>query len=201
MTHFQQQINLSKNVETIEPIILNQEDDEVVKEKMLLLRINRLPEEIQRIVEEFSPVVKEQRFLSKYEYVKKWVIENTDRIMDLVSGWPKQCIGIALNRIMKNNEPSEKMYGYVKGHPTYLTITSTRMLDIINYFIFDAANNKFKKNKNKKNLFPYYKKLYGTCKQLEEFDTMIKIHQKKKRKEQRDKSKEKNKRKLESVVI
>ena len=52
-----------------------------INEKILLARINKLPECLQTLIGEFSQVVAEQRYLVKYEFFDRWIVENTERIM------------------------------------------------------------------------------------------------------------------------
>jgi len=88
-----------------------------INEKILLARINKLPECLQTLIGEFSPVVAEQRYLVKYEFFDKWIVENTERIMSLIEGWTKPHVGFVLNRIIQLGSPD--FDGYLKGKRCY----------------------------------------------------------------------------------
>ena len=91
--------------------------NEVLQELALLARIDYLPEVIQILVGEFSPVVAQQKMLAKLEFFDRWVIENTGRIMGLVEGWSKPHVGFVLNSIIQLKEP--EFDGYLKGEHCY----------------------------------------------------------------------------------
>lgn len=92
-------------------------ENEVLEERALLSRVDRLPYFLQRLVGEFSPVVTEQRALVKYEFFDKWIVENTERIMSLIEGWTKPHVGYVLNRIIQLESPD--FDGYLKGQTCY----------------------------------------------------------------------------------
>jgi len=92
-------------------------ENEILEERVLLARINRLPYFLQRLVGEFSPVVENQKSLVKYEFFDRWIIENTERIMGLIEGWSKPQIGYVLNSIIQLAEPG--FTGYLKGKTCY----------------------------------------------------------------------------------
>jgi hypothetical protein len=93
------------------------EEKEVLEERILLARVNLLPEFLQMLVGEFSPVVKEQRSLVKYEFFDRWLNENTQRVMDLIEGWTKPQVGFVLNSIIRLSEPY--FDSYLKGNICY----------------------------------------------------------------------------------
>jgi hypothetical protein len=93
------------------------EANEALEERILLARVDRLPNVLQRLVGEFSVVVKEQMALVKLEFFDRWVIENTGRIMGLVEGWTKPHVGFVLNSIIQLEYPN--FDGYLKGEPCY----------------------------------------------------------------------------------
>ena len=92
-------------------------ENEILEERLLLARIDRLPYFLQLLIGEFSPVVTEQRALVKYEFFDKWIIENTERIMGLIEGWSKVHVGYVLNSIINLAEP--EFTGYLKGQHCY----------------------------------------------------------------------------------
>ena len=92
-------------------------ENEILEERLLLARIDRLPYFLQRLIGEFSPIVIKQKFLVKYNFFDKWIIENTERIMGLIEGWTKQHIGYVLNSIIRLEEPN--FDGYLKGQTCY----------------------------------------------------------------------------------
>ena len=93
------------------------EETEILKEQILLARIDRLPYFLQILVGEFSPVVAQQRAMAKYEFFDTWLNENTDRIMDLIENWTKPQIGFVLNSIIRLAEPY--FDSYLKGNICY----------------------------------------------------------------------------------
>jgi hypothetical protein len=93
------------------------EEKEVLEEQILLAHIKQLPEFLQMLVGDFSPVVEEQKALVKYEFFDRWLNENTHRIMDLLEGWTKPQIGFVLNSIIQLKEPD--FDGYLKGESCY----------------------------------------------------------------------------------
>ena len=93
------------------------EEKEVLEEKTLLARINRLPEFLQMLVADFSPIILEQKRLVKFEFFDSWIIANTQRIMDLIEGWTKLQVGFVLNSIIRLKEPD--FDGYLKGESCY----------------------------------------------------------------------------------
>ena len=109
------------------------EEKEVLEERILLVRINCLPTDIQRLVADFSPVVKEQRALVKYEFFDAWLNENTDRIMGLLEGWTKPQVGFVLNSIIQLGSPN--FNGYLKGESCYQHWPATYMRKQIKVYI------------------------------------------------------------------
>ena len=109
------------------------EEKEVLEERLLLARINRLPEFLQMLVGEFSPVVKEQKALVKYEFFDRWLNENTEQIMGLVEGWSKPQVGFVLNSIIQLESPD--FDGYLKGSTCYQHWPATYMRKQIKVYI------------------------------------------------------------------
>jgi hypothetical protein len=109
------------------------EEKEVLEERLLLARVNRLPEFLQMLVGEFSPVVKEQKALFKYEFFDRWLNENTERIMSLIEGWTKPQVGFVLNSIIRLSEPY--FDGYLKGAICYQHWTAEYMRKQIKVYI------------------------------------------------------------------
>jgi len=89
----------------------------ILQKQILLARINRLPEFLQMLICDFSPVVIKQRALVKYEFFDRWIIENTQDIMNLMEGWTKPHIGYVLNSIIQLESPN--FDGYLKGKTVY----------------------------------------------------------------------------------
>ena len=85
------------------------------------------------LVGEFSPVVKEQKALVKYEFFDRWLNENTEQIMGLVEGWSKPQVGFVLNSIIRLSEPY--FDGYLKGEFCYQHWTATCMRKQIKVYI------------------------------------------------------------------
>jgi hypothetical protein len=109
------------------------EEKEVLEERILLARVNLLPEFLQMLVGEFSPVVKEQRALVKYEFFDRWLNENTQRVMDLIEGWTKPQVGFVLNSIIRLSEPY--FDGYLKGESCYQHWPATYLRKQIKVYI------------------------------------------------------------------
>jgi hypothetical protein len=108
-------------------------ENEVIEERLLLDRVNRLPYFLQRLIGEFSPVVEKQRALVKYEFFDRWIIENTERIMALIEGWTKPQIGYAINSIIQLAKPG--FTGYLKGNPCYQNWFTKTMRKDIKFYI------------------------------------------------------------------
>ena len=93
------------------------EASEILQEHLLLIRINGLPEEMQELIADFSPVVAAQKRLVKFEFFDTWLNQNTQRIMDLIDGWAKPQVGFVLNSIIKlENREFDR---YLKGTNLY----------------------------------------------------------------------------------
>ena len=93
------------------------EASEILQEHLLLIRINGLPEEMQELIADFSPVVAAQKCLVKFEFFDTWLNQNTARIMDLLDGWTKPQVGFVLNSIIQLETPD--FDGYLKGEGCY----------------------------------------------------------------------------------
>jgi hypothetical protein len=115
------------------------EEKEVLQEKILLARINLLPECLQMMVGQFSPVVVEQRAAVKYEFFDRWLNENTDRIMDLLGSWTKPHVGFVLNSIIRLEEPD--FNGYLKGNECYQHWDAKYMRKQIKVYISHRTRN------------------------------------------------------------
>lgn len=81
-------------------------ENEILEERILLARVNRLPYFLQRLVGEFSPVVSKERALVKYKFFDRWIIENTERIMGLIEEWTKTQVAFVLNSIIRLEKPN-----------------------------------------------------------------------------------------------
>jgi len=115
------------------------EEKEVLQEKILLARINLLPEFLQMLIGQFSPVVAQQRPVVKYEFFDRWLNENTDRIMDLLDGWTKPQVGFVLNSIIRLEEPD--FNGYLKGNACYQHWDAKYMRKQIKVYISHRTRN------------------------------------------------------------
>jgi len=115
------------------------EEKEVLEEKILLARINLLPEFLQMLIGQFSPVVAQQRPVVKYEFFDRWLNENTDRIMDLLDGWTKPQVGFVLNSIIRLEEPD--FNGYLKGNACYQHWDAKYMRKQIKVYISHRTRN------------------------------------------------------------
>jgi hypothetical protein len=87
------------------------------EEKILLARINQLPEFIQMLIGDFSPVVTQMRISIRFEFFDNWIIQNTNRVMGLIEGWSKPQVGFVLNSIIQLEMPG--FNGYLKGETCY----------------------------------------------------------------------------------
>jgi hypothetical protein len=108
-------------------------ETEILEERALLSRIDRLPYYLQMLIGEFSPVVAEQRPLVKYEFFDRWIIENTERIMGLLEGWSKPHLGFVLNSIIQLAHP--EFTGYLKGKTCYQHWTAKTMRKHVKVYI------------------------------------------------------------------
>lgn len=108
-------------------------ENEILEERALLSRVDRLPYFLQMLVGEFSPVVAHQKMLVKYEFFDRWIIENTKRIMGLIEGWTKPHVGLVLNGIIRLEEPN--FVGYLKGGYCYEGWTAKYMRKQIKVYI------------------------------------------------------------------
>ena len=115
------------------------EKNEIIKEQILLAQINRLPYFLQRLIGEFSPVVVEQKLLVKYNFFDKWIIKNTERIMELIEGWSKQHVGFVLNSIIQLEYPG--FNGYLKGESLYQGRDAKHMRKQIKVYISHRTEN------------------------------------------------------------
>jgi hypothetical protein len=103
------------------------------QERLLLNRIGELPEEIQRLIAEFSPIVAELKKKVKLYFFDTWLNENTDRIMHLVEGWTKPQVGFVLNSIICLEDPG--FDGYLKGECCYPNWSAAYMRKQIKVYI------------------------------------------------------------------
>jgi hypothetical protein len=115
-------------------------ENEILEERVLLARINRLPYFLQILVGEFSPFVSKERVLVKYNFFDSWIIENTERIMGLVEGWSKPQIGYVLNSIIQLEEP--EFAGYLKGQSVYKNTDTKYMRKLIKFYISHRTENR-----------------------------------------------------------
>jgi len=169
-------------------------ENEILEERALLSRIDRLPYFLQRLIGEFSPVVKKQKLLAKYEFFDRWIIENTERIMGLIEGWTKPHVGFVLNSIIRLEEPY--FDAYFEGEDCYQDTTAKCMRnqikvylkhlaikqrpDIIELYIGNRYN-KFVPCRVHPTFddFPTIR-VYGVYNAIEEYDTRLKMKKAKK---------------------
>jgi len=181
---------------------MNSTTEEKLFEKNLLARINCLPECIQRLVGEFSPVVAEQRVLVKFEFFDRWVIENTEHIMSLIEGWSKPHVGYVLNSIIQLESPD--FDGYLKGQTCYQHWDAKYMRKQIKVYISHRTEKMrpdILQDLRKQSTYIVHKfvpcrvnpafdecppiRVYGAYKAIEEYDTRIKLKMKKGKKSQK----------------
>jgi hypothetical protein len=171
-------------------------ENEILEERLLLARIDRLPYFLQRLIGEFSPFVVKQQFLVKYEYFDKWIIENQDRIIGLIEGWSKQHVGFVLNSIIQLEQPG--FDGYLKGGSVYQYWKANHMRKLIKIYIshrtekmrHDILTEYIINHKNRVihkfvpcQINPEFDKcppirIYGAYKAIEEYDTRLKMKKK-----------------------
>ncbi len=171
-------------------------ENEIIEERLLLARIDRLPYFLQRLIGEFSPFVIKQQFLVKYNFFDKWIIENTERIMDLIEGWSKQHVGFVLNSIIQLEYPNYD--GYLKGGSVYQDRKANHMRKLIKIYIshrtenmrMDILTEYLINHKNRVihkfvpcQINPEFDKcppirIYGAYKAIEEYDTRLKMKKK-----------------------
>ena len=111
----------------------NNSDSQINDESLLLNRIDSLPKEIQRLVADFSPVVKKLKENVKFELFDTWLNENTDRIMGLIEGWTKPQVGFVLNSIIRLEDPGSD--DYLKGESCYQNWPASYMRKQIKVYI------------------------------------------------------------------
>ena len=163
-----------------------------INEKILLARINKLPECLQTLIGEFSQVVAEQRYLVKYEFFDRWIVENTERIMSLIEGWTKPHVGFVLNRIIQLGSPD--FDGYLKGKTCYQHWDAKYMRKQIKVHISHRTKKERQdiiQDKRYEKTFIVHKfvpcrinpafdecppiRVYGAYKAIEEYDTRLKM--------------------------
>ena len=167
-------------------------ETEILEERALLNRIDKLPYFLQRLIGEFSPLVIKQRALVKYEFFDRWIIENQDRIIGLIEGWSKQHVGFVLNSIIQLEYPN--FDGYLKGQSVYQDRDANHMRKLIKVYIshrtekmrMDILTEYLINHKNRVihkfvpcQVNPEFDKcppirIYGAYKAIEEYDTRIK---------------------------
>jgi len=170
--------------------------NEILKEQILLAYIDCLPECLQRLIGQFSPVVIKQRALVKYEFFDKWIIDNTDHIMGLIEGWSKQHVGFVLNSIIQLEYPG--FNGYLKGGSVYQDRDAKHMRKLIKIYIshrtekmrHDILTEYLINHKTRVihkfvpcQVNPEFDKcppirIYGAYKAIEEYDTRLKMKKK-----------------------
>jgi len=167
-------------------------ENEILEERALLSRVDRLPYFLQRFIGEFSPIVAEQRALVKYEFFDRWIIENTERIMGLIEGWTKPQIGYVLNSIVQLAQP--EFTGFLKGRTCYQHWDAKYMRKLIKVYISHRTK------KMRPDILEYLRhqrtyivhefvpcrvnpafdectpiRVYGAYKAIEEYDTRMKM--------------------------
>jgi len=167
-------------------------ENEILEERILLARVNRLPYFLQRLVGEFSPVVSKERALVKYKFFDRWIIENTERIMGLVEEWTKTQVAFVLNSIIRLEKPNfdsclKGGYCYQHWNANYMRKqikfyishrTEKMRLDILKDLITDPRSyveHKFvpcQVNPAFDECPPI--RVYGAYKAIEEYDTRLK---------------------------
>jgi len=105
------------------------EETEILKERILLDMINRLPQDIKQYIATFSPIILTLKKQVKYDFFENWITENVERIFGILETWPKRHIGFVLNRILRLNHPDCNMY--LKGDHLYEHWTANHMRSLI----------------------------------------------------------------------
>jgi hypothetical protein len=105
------------------------EESEILKERILLNMINRLPQDIKQYIATFSPIILTLKKQVKYDFFENWITENVERIFGILETWPKRHIGFVLNRILRLNHPDCNMY--LKGDHLYQHWTASHMRSLI----------------------------------------------------------------------
>jgi len=159
------------------------------KEKMLLMRINCLPKDLNALIGEFSIAVKVHTELVKYFYLRTWVNENTNRIMGLIDGWSKEQVGIVLTNILKfESQPVGNVC--LKGNVCYKKITAKDMRVYIKNYIIRMSKPQFEQINNVTKIYPVFFvnfdkpkliQVFGAYKAIEECDTRLKMKKSKTR--------------------
>jgi hypothetical protein len=172
-------------------------ENEILEERALLSRVERLPYFLQLLIGEFSQVVTEQRALVKYEFFDNWIIENTERIMGLIESWTKPHVGLVLNSILQLEYPGFK--GFLKGGSLYQYRDAKHMRKQIKVYIShrtkemrpDILTEYLINHKNRVvhkfvpcQVNPAFDecppiRVYGAYKAIEEYDTRMKMKRQK----------------------
>jgi hypothetical protein len=171
-------------------------ENEILEERALLNRIDRMPYFLQRLIGEFSPVVVKQKVLVKYNFFDKWIIENTDRIMGLIEGWSKQHVGFVLNSIIQLEYPNYD--GYIKGGYCYEGWTAKYMRKQVKVYISHRTKEMrpdILEDLRHQSTYMVHKfvpcqvnpafdecppiRVYGAYKAIEEYDTRLKMKKRK----------------------
>ena len=71
----------------------------------LLGLIRELPEELRRMIGSYSHHVKNQKSLLRIKFYDTWFTANKSRITNLLKGWSKAKLGVALTNIRSPNNP------------------------------------------------------------------------------------------------
>jgi hypothetical protein len=143
------------------------EEDEIIQEHLLLVRIAGLPKEIQSMVSAFSPVVRKLKIQIKAEFFEGWLNENRDRIMGLIDGWSKQQISAILNSMIRFKNRAA-LPGYFIGISSYRQWPKEYMSKIIKSYI----NQRTWPLPTVDECPPI--RIWGACKAIEECDARMK---------------------------
>lgn len=142
------------------------EEDEIIQEHLLLVRIDGLPKEIQSMVSAFSPVVRKLKIQIKAEFFEGWLNENRDRIMGLIDGWSKQQMSTVLNSIVQFKNAGSN--DYFIGISSYMQWPLEYMSKIIKYYL----NNRTYQNPTIDECPSI--RVWGSCKAIEKCDSRFK---------------------------
>jgi len=134
---------------------LLKEEQEILEEKQLLTRINRLPEDVQRYIGNFSPVIMKLKRQVKYEFFDAWVTQNVERIISILETWTKKHVGFILNRILQLKDPDTEMY--IQGDHLYKHWSAGHMRCLI---ILEISNRCRKPFQDRYQLLPKYSYAY-----------------------------------------
>jgi hypothetical protein len=79
---------------------------DVLQTHIMFEHISLLPEDIIKLIGQYSHAVINQKKLVRIEFYNKWFKTNTDRILNMLKKWKKRHLGFVLNKIKSDSNPS-----------------------------------------------------------------------------------------------